>query len=152
MAGALKYLSFRGRANRQRYWLTVLALFGLLLAIGLSGLVLRVAPLLSVIVIPVWLAVIVAVFANSARRLHDRGKSAWWLVVFVVLPGLLLGFGEAMSPGGAGDADGPAALMALLSLPFSIWGLVEMGFLKGTTGPNKFGEDPLGPPAEEAFA
>ncbi|MGZ3295479.1 MAG: DUF805 domain-containing protein, partial [Xanthobacteraceae bacterium] len=26
-----------------------------------------------------------------------------------------------------------------------IWGLVEMGFLKGTNGPNRFGPDPLAP-------
>ena len=152
MAGVLKYLSFRGRANRQRYWLTVLSLFGLMFVSAVVAVMLTSVPALAVIVIPFWLAVGVAAVANGARRLHDRGKSAWWLVIFVGIPGLLSGLGQAMSAGGGADADGPAAMMALLSLPFSIWGLVEMGFLKGTAGPNRFGEDPLGPPAEEALA
>jgi uncharacterized membrane protein YhaH (DUF805 family) len=26
-----------------------------------------------------------------------------------------------------------------------IWGLVELGFLRGTLGPNRFGPDPLAP-------
>ena len=30
MNGVLKYLSYKGRANRQRYWLTVLLLLGLI--------------------------------------------------------------------------------------------------------------------------
>ena len=40
---------------------------------------------------------------------------------------------------------------AVLGLPFSIWGFVVMGCLKGTVGPNKYGDDPL-QPLQEVFA
>jgi uncharacterized membrane protein YhaH (DUF805 family) len=152
MAGVLKYLSFRGRANRQRYWLTVLAIVGLLLASVVLSIVLRIVPLLSIVVIPIWLALVVAVFANATRRLHDRNKSGWWLLLFYAVPSIL-GIPMELTQDSAGeDVQAFAALIAVVGLPFSIWGLVEMGFLKGTSGPNKFGEDPLGPPLEPAIA
>jgi uncharacterized membrane protein YhaH (DUF805 family) len=31
----------------------------------------------------------------------------------------------------------------LASFALSIWGLIEMGFLRGTAGPNRYGPDPL---------
>jgi uncharacterized membrane protein YhaH (DUF805 family) len=33
--------------------------------------------------------------------------------------------------------------LALASVAISIWALVELGFLRGTSGPNDFGPDPL---------
>ena len=39
-----------------------------------------------------------------------------------------------------------------LTLPFSIWALVELGMLKGTSGPNRFGPDPLQPSQVEVFS
>jgi uncharacterized membrane protein YhaH (DUF805 family) len=108
--------------------------------------------LFGILLIAIFVAGSLAALANSARRLHDRGKSAWWLLLFVGVPALLSALGELMSAGGEADAAGPAGLMALISLPFSIWGLVEMGFLKGKAGPNRFGEDPLPAPQESAFA
>jgi uncharacterized membrane protein YhaH (DUF805 family) len=32
----------------------------------------------------------------------------------------------------------------LLSFAIGIWALIELGILKGTTGPNQHGPDPLG--------
>jgi uncharacterized membrane protein YhaH (DUF805 family) len=152
MNGVLKYLSFRGRANRQRYWLTALAIAGLMFASAIVAVVLQIVPLLSVIVLPVWLALVVAIFANATRRLHDRNRSGWWLLLFYVLPTILsipLQLAQDSAPEGL---QGLAALLALVGLPFSIWGLVELGFLKGVVGPNRFGEDPLGSPLEPAIA
>jgi uncharacterized membrane protein YhaH (DUF805 family) len=54
-----------------------------------------------------------------------------------------------------GPADGfqlAAAALAVLGLPFSLWGLVEMGFLRGTAGPNRFGENSLESAQGPAFA
>ena len=49
-----------------------------------------------------------------AKRWHDRDKSGWWSLI-VLIPGI----------GG-------------------IWMLIELGFLRGTAGPNRFGSDPNG--------
>jgi uncharacterized membrane protein YhaH (DUF805 family) len=40
-----------------------------------------------------------------------------------------------------------AVVLGLASLVISIWGLVELGFLRGTVGPNQYGPDPLQTPS-----
>lgn len=152
MAGILKYLSFRGRANRQRYWLTALSICGLIFVSAIVAAMLASVPALALIVVPFWVAFFVAVLANGVRRLHDRNKSAWWLLVFYVLPTILSVPFRLAEHGGSDGLQAATGMLAVLGLPFSIWGLVELGFLKGTTGPNRFGEDPLGSPLEPAIA
>jgi uncharacterized membrane protein YhaH (DUF805 family) len=73
--------------------------------------------------------------ALGAKRLHDRNKSAWWLVIFWIVPAILQGIGEHI--------DGIGLIFTLGGLALSIWGLVEIGFLRGTVGPNQYGPDPL---------
>lgn len=77
--------------------------------------------------------------ATSVKRLHDRNKSAWWLLLFFALPGL---FG-----GRLGDwlGDWATMLFSLNAFVFSVWGFVEMYCLRGTKGTNRFGADPLAP-------
>jgi uncharacterized membrane protein YhaH (DUF805 family) len=151
VGNVLSYLSFRGRASRQRFWLTALALWAIIFVGAIVAVMLsNVSPLLSVLFLPLYLAVLVAALANSTRRLHDRNKSAWWLIVFLGIPLCFSLFG-AMGAAGGGPADA-ANFISVLGLPFSIWGLVVMGFLKGTDGPNKYGDDPLGSPAVEVYA
>lgn len=70
------------------------------------------------------------------KRLHDRGKSGWWLVVFSLIPPLAEGAGRMSAPGSA-------LIGTLISIVISLWALIELGFLRGTVGPNRFGEDPI---------
>lgn len=49
--------------------------------------------------------------AVSVKRWHDRDKSGWWV------------------------------LINLIPLVGAIWVLVENGFLRGSPGPNRFGDD-----------
>jgi uncharacterized membrane protein YhaH (DUF805 family) len=74
----------------------------------------------------------------SIRRLHDRNKSGWWMILFIVAPGLYAQFGGELH-GGIRVVARFAALIAV------IWGFVEMACLRGTNGPNRFGPDPLAP-------
>ena len=154
MGSLLSYLSFRGRANRQRFWLTALAIWAaMFLGAVLSVMLSNVSPFLSVLFLPLYLAWIVASLANGARRLHDRGKSAWWLLLFVGVPVVILLPAQLAGVGGQSDGSAALALIcSLVSLPFSIWAFIEMGCLKGTTGANKYGDDPLQPTAAEVFA
>lgn len=139
----LAYLSFQGRANRARYWLTNLLLFGVVVAcLVVATITMTLLPPASWIATLLMLVIFIAALANGARRLHDRNKSAWWLLVFVGIPALLGGLRALIEASGGGE--GPAGLVALVSLPFSIWALVELGILKGAAGPNRYGEDPLG--------
>ena len=61
-------------------------------------------------VLAVWIGL-----ATAIKRLHDRGKSGWWLLLMVLLSFIVIG---------------------------SIWILVELGILEGQQGPNKYGPDP----------
>ena len=50
--------------------------------------------------------------------------------------------------GVAGTNEEPSALSLIIAVPFTVLGLallVELGFRKGTTGPNPHGPDPLAP-------
>lgn len=51
--------------------------------------------------------------AVGAKRCHDRGRSGWFQAI------------------------------ALIPIIGAIWLLIELGFLKGTEGENRFGPDPL---------
>lgn len=102
------FLSFDGRIGRKTWWL-----FGVLALLGLSTLgmaLLRIAglgaPSAEVImnVLLLWPAV-----AVSAKRWHDRGKSAWWVLIWLIP---FIGW---------------------------LWVVVENGFLPGTAGDNAYG-------------
>lgn len=119
MSWSYVWLSLDGRINRQVYWLrfalpyVLISLAAVLIHIllvlsGAPGL-----PLLPILVVfaGIWPSITAAV-----KRLHDRGRSGWFL------------------------------LLALI--PFvNIWVMIEVYFLKGTDGPNRFGPDPLAAPA-----
>ena len=81
--------------------------------------------------------------ATSVKRLHDRNKSGWWLLLFFAMPGMYSQFGARISDR---LGDSAAMVFGLNALVFSIWGFIEMYCLKGTKGTNRFGADPLAPP------
>jgi uncharacterized membrane protein YhaH (DUF805 family) len=84
--------------------------------------------------------------ATTIKRLHDRNKSGWWIVLFIVAPNLLGKFGDSL-----GDSD-VAVFLGLIAFVLNIWGAVELLFLKGTSGPNRFRPDPLAPGDTRAHA
>jgi uncharacterized membrane protein YhaH (DUF805 family) len=137
--------SFQGRLNRRPYWLTsiailvlILMLVAILFALMDAGVILLV--ILAVLYIPLlWIA-----FALGAKRLHDRDKSAWWLLLFYVLPSILSNVAD--------QASGSGILLLFISTVISIWAFVELGCLRGTVGPNRFGPDPLQTPSVTATA
>ena len=96
------------------------------------------------------LAYIWAKLAIFVKRLHDRNKSAWWLVPYVLVPLLLSAFvmGSGQWPYFfAGFWVGPMgiarAVAYLVSSLISLWVLIELWFFRGTKGENRFGPDPL---------
>ena len=75
----------------------------------------------------------------NAKRLHDRDRSAWWLVA----PALLLAsIAVALLWAASGPVLAVNAVLALITLLVTLWLLVEAGFLAGTEGPNRFGPNP----------
>ena len=139
--GAL-FFSFSGRINRAKYWLASLLLipaFLLLVFLIVGSLANAGDAMAALVLIPLLIIVVGAIYSGlaiAAKRLHDRDKSAWWLLLFYVVPGLLQAVGDSL-----GDVG---FMFYILSFAISIWALVELGFLRGTAGPNRFGPDPLG--------
>jgi uncharacterized membrane protein YhaH (DUF805 family) len=142
--------SFRGRVNRGKYWLIGLLVIVAWLAfiiVGVAMLGSRVDDLFSLagtalflwfvgfilLVLTMWCG-----FAVGAKRLHDRDKSGWWLLLFYFAPSVLNGWQATTTDSGS------AMIFGLIGTVISIWGLIELGFLRGTRGPNRFGPDPLG--------
>lgn len=74
--------------------------------------------------------------ALVVKRLHDRNKSAWWLLAYFMLPGLYNQFEDRVP-----DSYWMLPL-ALTSVILSLAAFIETGFLRGTRGPNRFGRDP----------
>jgi len=136
-----------GRVGRAKYWRSVLIYIGgrLMTAVILFTAAGIAAPLFVVMVVVVLVPWLLWRASFTTRRLHDRDKSAWWLVVFYLLPGVL---GQVANCAWFGGVAGTAlhSVLALAGFALTIWGFVEMGCLRGTAGPNSYGPDPLSQP------
>ena len=98
-----------------------------------------------------WIVVIAMVWINiatTAKRLHDRNRSGWWTVAVIIVGrlsylyyGLFFGlyFGVDLS-------IGKELLLVLSAVALSLlqtWVVIELFFMIGTDGPNRYGTDPL---------
>lgn len=134
-----KYLftSREGRISRKPYWLAIIVL--MVVSIILQLILLPIlGPLVTfVISLPIFFAA----FALSVKRAHDRDRPDWYVIGFYVL--LLVFQILALTS----DPMAPSMLAGLLAIPVGIWAivmLIDLGFLRGTEGSNRYGPDPLG--------
>ena len=152
-----------GRASRLQFWVVVAivvpALMALMLvffayAISIPGAYENGGPTplptgpLGISITVVWLiaiAVLLLYFLAAAiRRLHDLNKAWWWIFIFLIVPDLMFDYGRYLvdsSMGGVGQM--PFVVLLYPAMALWLWGLVELGFLRGTAGENRFGPDPL---------
>ena len=117
--------SFQGRVNRAKFWLVHVVMWVVILIVFSA--ILGSAAMSSdpqaalqsvgaggaIILLVVYVLALWIGLAVAAKRWHDRNKTAWWILIVFV------------------------------PVVGGLWYLIECGFLKGTTGPNKFGPDPL---------
>jgi uncharacterized membrane protein YhaH (DUF805 family) len=138
--------SFQGRLNRKPYWMTAIATMLIIIVLLLFALILirehrfEFAGLTLVLLVILYIPLIWIGLAIGAKRLHDRDKSAWWLLVFYAAPGILSTAGNRMEEVGF-------IILHIISFGISVWAFVELGCLRGTPGPNRYGPDPLDTPA-----
>lgn len=157
MSVASVVLGLEGRLNRARYWIAVLALLPLsfvtfLIAVSVIGLTveemktgtaeaqrkLSIAQLIQMAIVG-W-----PLFAISAKRFQDRGKPAW-LALAGVAAFAIPSIAGAIDLGGTQAAPTVfAGAASLVALAVGLWWFVELGCLRGTAGPNRYGNDPLG--------
>jgi uncharacterized membrane protein YhaH (DUF805 family) len=144
-----KYANFGGRARRKEYWmfmlfhlLIVLLLGGLDIALEYAGDKYYLLPIYVILTLVPHASVVV-------RRLHDTGRSAWWLLLAIVpavLSWLILLFVSSPSSLGeptAGTEMSPVVEMLMRIIPAigGVWLLILM-FMEGDWEANEYGEDP----------
>ncbi len=77
-------------------------------------------------------------FVCAVKRLHDRDKSGHWLWFYFGVSSLAQAIGEAIEK----SAPGPSLVLQAVAAFISLWSLIDLGFLRGTPGPNRFGPPP----------
>lgn len=107
------YLSADGRVNRQQWWLRLIVPV-LVIELVLSFVDVAIGTYDAragggVLSGLFALAVLIPAIIVYIKRFHDRDKSGWWV------------------------------LIGLVPLIGQLWLLIELGFLAGTPGPNRFG-------------
>ena len=123
-------MSFDGRIPRKTFWLAILVMIVIswilqLIIFSVFGVSMMSDPnttpeqameQMSGIMLPLGIITLLTLWpslAIYAKRWHDRNKSGWW------------------------------SLILFVPIIGGIWMLVELGFLRGTEGANRFGPDPI---------
>lgn len=75
------YVGFSGRARRKEYWM--FTLFNIIISIGLA-IIESIIGLDKVLSGIYSLGVLLPSLAVAFRRLHDTGRSAWWLLIGLI--------------------------------------------------------------------
>jgi uncharacterized membrane protein YhaH (DUF805 family) len=129
------FTSFEGRIPRKTFWLAFLVMLVIswvlqLLAFSIfGGSMMAMDPnmspeaqaeaamgAMSAMMLPLGIVILLTLWPTLAmytKRWHDRNKSGWW------------------------------SLIMFVPIIGGIWMLVELGFLRGTEGANRFGADPI---------
>ncbi len=128
------FTGFQGRIPRKSFWLgfVVLMIASWILQIVLFSIfgvammpdpnatpeaaAAAAADMMSKMAIPMIILLLLTLWPSLAiytKRWHDRDKSGWW------------------------------SLILLVPIIGGIWMLIELGFLRGTEGTNRFGPDPI---------
>lgn len=76
-----KYAVFSGRARRKEYWMFILINMLIALALGVIDGILGGGGLLGGLYS---LAILIPSLAVSVRRLHDTGRSGWWILICLI--------------------------------------------------------------------
>jgi uncharacterized membrane protein YhaH (DUF805 family) len=138
------FITFSGRINRAKYWIAFLIYAAISFVFNVAAYLADQSTAVQVINAVVTVVLIISSFGVAIQRLHDRNKSGWYILLFVIAPGILLAAGLVIGTMSSGSGFVATALW-LLAFAIGIWGFVELGCLRGSIGQNKYGPDPLAP-------
>ena len=145
-----QYVGFRGRARRSEFWYWylatliasfIIAILEMLMGLGSDGS----GPLSSILTLALFLPTLSVAF----RRLHDTGRSGWWIGGFyiAIFAGVAVFLSLAFSVGVDGS-DGATAGLGLFGIAFVIgivvYAIAMLVFFcqDSQPGPNKYGSNP----------
>ncbi len=137
------FFGFSGRTNRAKFWIAALVygllnavLFVLAVATDGSGIDQAINGMLGIVFL-------ISGIAVGIKRLHDRNRSGWYLLLFYVAPVILAG--ASLASAGMEDAGIISGIFGLLAVAVGVWAFVDMGCLRGSIGVNQYGADPVAP-------
>lgn len=125
-------LSPEGRINRSKYWLAALIY---LVVIGVA----------SVLMGVLW-GVIPGEVIDGSYSVSGINAVPYIIIGFVTF-GFLVWSGICVGIKRCHDRDRSGWFLLVCLIPFigGLWLMIELYFLRGTVGPNRFGADPLDP-------
>jgi uncharacterized membrane protein YhaH (DUF805 family) len=147
-----RWFAFRGRIGRRQYWMfTLLCLAGWIVGAAVSiaiaainydaangdtitGVTIAGFVLMGIAMTVFVVAVVTGLASIGVRRLHDRGKTGYWLLLYYLLPSMVSKYA---------GLDGAGLVFLLLTLGILTWAIVDLGILPGEAGSNIFGPNPL---------
>ncbi|MDO5538063.1 MAG: DUF805 domain-containing protein, partial [Desulfovibrionaceae bacterium] len=129
--------TFRGRSARSEYWWVALLTVALGFVVSIAGMgfafsassdegTLGALGVLFLVLVGISLLQLPV----AVRRFHDRNMTGWWYLLLAIVPSLLGVIDETM--GSVCQMAGSIAYIVIFCL-------------RGTVGPNRFGDDPLEP-------
>jgi uncharacterized membrane protein YhaH (DUF805 family) len=164
--------SFGGRINRAKWWLALLVIFIVSIVTSIAftileataGQVGRTVSLVGNIIVTI--VTLYIGLATAVKRFHDLDRTGHWNWLFYLGPLVIIGTAVAISlptlwpiiekfmqnsNAKPTDAEimrviaGVAPLLfgLLICLAIWIWNVIWLGALRGTRGPNRYGNDPI---------
>jgi uncharacterized membrane protein YhaH (DUF805 family) len=138
------FFNFSGRVNRAKFWIAVVIFAAIHVLMAILNYATEQSVVFQALNGMLSIVIVICSIAVGVKRLHDRNKSGWYLLLFYFLPGVLAALsvliGEFVE-----DANIIATVLALLAFALIVWALVELGCLRGTVGVNQYGPDPIAP-------
>ena len=123
---------FKGRIGRARFWgltsLCMLAFIAAFCAVVLTanqtsrGPVNVPATIVAIAGVFIFVAACVALFVVGIWRLHHRGKSGFWIILYYAVPSMMALL--AIAPEGQGTVPECVALAIL------VWAMIDLGILE----------------------
>jgi uncharacterized membrane protein YhaH (DUF805 family) len=133
------FTRFDGRIPRHQFWIGFLILLGAEIMVLTAAYAIEGDRLGAI----VDLAFTYPEFALFLKRANDRGTSHWLVVGFFAMAVLMnflvvLGWSGRME-----DLSTPVSIILIPWVVLAIALFVDLGFRRGTVGPNQHGPDPL---------
>lgn len=138
------FTSFDGRVNRAKWWAGIAIIF--IINIVLGFIVLQLFGLSffgRLINFLISVALLYPAYAVCAKRFQDRAKPGT-MALYGLVPLLVVSLLQALGlTGGPAEPNALGWICVLVWWGVVLWFVIDLGILKGTPGPNRFGGDPL---------
>ena len=137
---ATLFLSREGRINRAKFWIGAACFIAVWLLVELvfgASIFGRIVKFLLAI------GLFYPAYAVGAKRFQDRDRPRETALLGLIPVFAAIALDCFGLTGDASGANGLGWICRLIYLGVGLWFAIELGALKGTPGPNRFGGDPL---------